>query len=210
MPEDDPELESLVRGADGGDEGARRQLLSRYRDRLRRMVAIRLDPRLSARLDPSDVVQEALADAGEKLNDYLRSRPIPFYPWLRRLAGERIVQIHRHHVRSKKRGVGREELAHLPLPDESVWELADRLVAGDSTPSRIAVREESRLVVRQALERLAPTDRDVLVMRYLEQLSFREIAGALGVTEGTAKVRHFRALDRIRPFLGDPPQGGVS
>ena len=58
----------------------------RYRDRLRRLVAVRLDPRLAARADASDVVQEALADAARKLDGYLRDRPIPFYPWLRQLA----------------------------------------------------------------------------------------------------------------------------
>ncbi|HTK78727.1 MAG TPA: RNA polymerase subunit sigma, partial [Gemmataceae bacterium] len=86
--------EELLRRAGGGDEPARQQLLARYRDRLRRMVAVHLDPRLAARLDPSDVVQDALLDAAGKLSHYLRTRPVPFYPWLRRLAWEHLVKLH--------------------------------------------------------------------------------------------------------------------
>ena len=81
-----PDTEELLRQAGQGDEPARQQLLVRHRDRLKRMVAVRLDPRLAVRVDPSDVVQEALLDAAQKLDGYLRDRPVPFYPWLRRLA----------------------------------------------------------------------------------------------------------------------------
>src|SRR5947209_12664922 len=99
----------LLNRAAAGDLGARDQLLGRHRDRLKRMVAVRADPRLAARVDPSDVVQEALADAARKLDGYLRDRPLPFYPWLRRLAWERIVLLHRRHVRAQRRSVTGEE-----------------------------------------------------------------------------------------------------
>jgi RNA polymerase sigma-70 factor (ECF subfamily) len=207
MSPDDSETTELIRRVDQGDESARQRLLSRYRARLRTMIALRLDPRLATRFDPSDVVQEALAEAGNKLDGYLRARPIPFYPWLRRLAGERILRLQRQHLWSQKRGVGREEAQGFPLPDESARVLAERLVASGTTPSRHLIREESRAEVRRALQQLAPNDREVLVMRYLEQLSFAEIAAALGLTEGAVKVRHFRALDRVRRLLGEGSEG---
>jgi RNA polymerase sigma-70 factor (ECF subfamily) len=208
MAADDSETTELIRRADLGDVSARQRLLSRFRPRLRTMIALRFDPRLATRFDPSDVVQEALAEAGEKLDGYLRARPLPFYPWLRRLAGERLLRLQRQHLWCQKRGVGREEVQGFPLPDESARMLADRLVASGTTPSRHLIREESRTQVREALRRLAPNDREVLVMRYLEQLAFAEIAAALGVTEGAVKVRHFRALDRVRRILGDGSEGG--
>src|SRR5438477_6125508 len=124
MSADDPVTEALIRDAAGGDERARQRLLDLHRRRLRRMVALRLDRRLAARLDPSDVVQEALADAAGKLTDYLRRRPLPFYPWLRRLAWERLVALHRRHVRAGCRSVAREEPGGLALPDESAVALA--------------------------------------------------------------------------------------
>jgi len=85
---EDPETEALLQRASGGGP-ALDVLLERHRNRLRRMVAVRLDSRLAPLVDPSDVVQEALADASRKLDDFLRDRPFPFCPWLRRLAWER-------------------------------------------------------------------------------------------------------------------------
>src|SRR5436309_7088112 len=111
-----PDTDQLLASASRGDTAARGRLLERHRSRLRRMVAVRLDPRLAARVDPSDVVQEALIDAAGRLPDYLRDRPVAIYPWLRRLAWEHLVKLHERH-RARKRSVLREEPADLPLPD---------------------------------------------------------------------------------------------
>src|SRR3954468_22002925 len=111
-----PDTKELLRQAGRGDPSARQQLLARPRDRLRRMVAVRLDPRLAARVDPSDVVQEALLDAAQKLDGYIRTRPVPFYPWLRRLAWEHLVKLHERHLRAGKRSVLREDQGILALP----------------------------------------------------------------------------------------------
>ena len=105
----EPDTEELVERAGLGDEGARQELFVRHRDRLRRMVAVRMDRRLAPRVDPSDVVQEALAEAHEAMSDYLRDRPLPFYPWLRQFAWERLLKLHRHHVDARRRSVDREE-----------------------------------------------------------------------------------------------------
>jgi len=197
---EDPETEELLRNASGGGP-ALDDLLERHRKRLRRMVSVRLDRRLAPLVDPSDVVQEALADASRKLNDFLRDRPLPFYPWLRRLAWERIIQFHRRHIRAQKRAVTREERLDLPLPDESVMQLADRLAASGTTPSQRVLRDELGRRLREVLGRLRPNDREVLVMCYLEELTFSEIGAALLISENAAKVRHFRALERVRKLL---------
>src|SRR5262249_6332621 len=129
-----PDTDVLLEQARCGDGPAREQLLTRHRARLLRMVAVRLDRRLATRVDPSDVVQEALAEAALRWQDYLRDRPVPFYPWLRRLAWERLVKLHRRHLHARKRSVLREE--DWPLPDGSAAELAHRLLASASSPSR--------------------------------------------------------------------------
>src|SRR3954465_3996851 len=103
MVPDVTDTDELLRTAELGDESARAELLARHRDRLRRMVAVRIDRRLAARVDPSDVVQEALADAATGLSAYLRARPLPFYPWLRQVAWLRLVQLYRHHVVAQRR-----------------------------------------------------------------------------------------------------------
>jgi RNA polymerase sigma-70 factor (ECF subfamily) len=202
MAPQEPDTDLLLERAGEGDVAARQQLLVRHRQRLRQMVALRMDRRLAARVDPSDVVQETLAEAIGKLSDYLRRRPLLFYPWLRQLAWERLVGLHRRHVRAQRRSVLREE-ERPPLPDGSAVELADRLLARGSSPSARLDRQEQRDRVRAALARLAEHDREVLVLRHLEQLSTREIAAVLGVTEGAVYTRHLRALERLRGLLGD-------
>jgi RNA polymerase sigma-70 factor (ECF subfamily) len=195
------DTERLLERADRGDPAARQQLLVGHRDRLRRMVALRLDRRLAARVDPSDIVQESLAEAHEHLSEYLRDRPLPFYAWLRQFAWERVAKVYERHLRAQRRSVTREEAP--PLPDDSVIHLADRLVASATSPSRRLLREELRDCVRAALACLKPSDREVLVLRYLEGLSNSEAAAVLGVGESTVGMRHLRALERLRIMLGE-------
>jgi len=209
MSLEDPDTEELLERAGSGGGPALQLLLERHRHRLRRMVAVRLDSRLAPLVDPSDVVQEALADASQKLDDFLRDRPLPFYPWLRRLALERIIHVHRRHLRTQKRAVTREQRLDLPLPDESAMQLADRLVASGTTPSERLLRDEQGRRLRDVLNRSSPNDREVLVMCYLEELGFGEIAAALGISENAAKVRHFRALERVRKLLEGHDLGEV-
>jgi RNA polymerase sigma-70 factor (ECF subfamily) len=91
----EPDTEQLLDRVADGDRAAPGLLLERHRDRLRHMVALRLDPRLRRRVDPSDVVQESLAEAAGKLSDFARRRPLPFYAWLRQIAWEALVRLHR-------------------------------------------------------------------------------------------------------------------
>jgi RNA polymerase sigma-70 factor (ECF subfamily) len=201
-----PDTDHLIEQASQGDERARALLLARHRQRLGRMVACHLDRRLAARVDPSDVVQEALADAARKLDDYLKNRPLPFYPWLRRLAWERLVKLHRRHLRAGNRSVRREEPDVFALPDESAVELAQRLIASGTGPSGQLLQGELRERVRSALARLAERDREVLVLRYLEGMSTKEVAATLEISEGAVKMRHLRALDALRRLLGGEDQ----
>jgi RNA polymerase sigma-70 factor (ECF subfamily) len=173
------------------------------------MVALRIDRRLAARVDPSDVVQDALADAAQNLSDYIKTRPVPFYPWLRHFAWERLLQLHRFHVHAQRRSVDREELRIFDVSDESGAALIEHLINSRSGPSARLLRAELRERVQAALEALEPRDREVLVLRYLEQLSTAEIASVLGISEAAVKARHRRALERLRNRLDIEP-GEVS
>lgn len=203
MPADNPDTEQLLEQAAAGDALAAQQLLARHRPRLRRLVAVHLDPRVSARIDPSDVVQEALAEAYERLPRYLQERPVSFYPWLRQIAWQRLVKLHRSHISAGRRSVQRERDAILPLSDESVLELAGQLTSSGTEPGQRLVQQEIRERVRAALDRLRQQDRELLVMRYLEHLSMKEISEVLLVTPAAAKMRHARALLRLEVFLSD-------
>jgi RNA polymerase sigma-70 factor (ECF subfamily) len=193
----------LLRAAGDDDDAARQQLLARHRGRLRQMVTVYLDHRLVARVDPSDVVQEALAEAARGLPAYLRERPLPFYPWLRQFARQRLLQLHRHHIHARRRSVDREVPWDLALPDRSADSLADRLLASGTSPSRRLINDERRRRVQAAMERLAARDREILVMRHLEEMSAAEIAAILGISEGAVRVRLLRALVRLRGLLDD-------
>src|SRR5262249_5179573 len=144
---------------------------------------------LAARIDPSDVVQETLAEADRRLGKYLADRPLPFYPWLRQIAVERLAKLHRSHLRTDRRHADREEAGELALP------LAARLAASGTSPSEHVLRQERRQRLQEALARLGERDREVLVLRYLEQLSTKETAAVLGISDGAVKLRHLRALE---------------
>src|SRR5262249_28100328 len=155
------ESDALLDRAARGDQDARAELLGRYRSRLSRMVAVRMDRRLLARGDPSGGGQETLADAAPRLGGYLRKRPPPLYLGLRQFAWDRLVDMHRRHIGASKRTIAREERGAVPVPDESVLELAQRLVASNTSPNRRAIRDELRERVHRALEELGPRDREI-------------------------------------------------
>ena len=195
----EPDTEELLREAAAGDARAVDLLLDRHRRRLRQMVAVRMDPRLRSRLDPSDVVQDTLAEAHRQLHDYLRRRPLPFYPWLRQIAWNRLVDLHRRHVRSSRRAVGRD----VSIDARSAARLLERLAGSGSVAIRRVLREELQRRVQDALAKLSPTDREVIVLRHFEQLSVTDVAAVLEIAEGTVKSRHFRALERLQRLLGE-------
>jgi RNA polymerase sigma-70 factor (subfamily 1) len=153
-------------------------------------------------LDPSDVVQEAFVEIVQRLPEYLRTRPLPIYPWLRRITWEQLMHLHAHHLGTRKRTPLREEHLGTGLSDDSVMLLAKRVAAGQSSPSRQAIRKEAQERVRQALEQLDNGDRELLILKYLEQLRTREIAAVLQIGEGAVRMRHLRALERLRELLG--------
>jgi RNA polymerase sigma-70 factor (ECF subfamily) len=195
------DTEHLLERVAAGDCAARDQLLQRHRRRLGLMVAVRFDPRLAARVDPSDVVQETLAEAAVHLDRYLRERPLPFYPWLRQIAQRRLIELHRRHVQARRRSVTRE-VGPTGLPDHSGLALVDRLLARTSSPSAGLRRKEWRDRVQAALAALPEPDREVLVLRILEALPTRETAAVLGISEGAVRCRQVRALDRLKVLLG--------
>jgi RNA polymerase sigma-70 factor (ECF subfamily) len=197
LPQSTPEPDDILSRSAACDESAARDLFDGYRDRLRRMVAARMDPRLTSRFDPSDVVQEALMDAYSRLPRYLKNQTVPFYPWVRSLALERLIDLHRLHL-ADKRSPTCEEL----LPDSSVWLLADQLAAPSaSRPEAKVVAEEERRRLYEALRQLAANDREVLVLRHLEQLSTEETAHVLELSQSAVKMRHLRAIERMRELL---------
>jgi RNA polymerase sigma-70 factor (ECF subfamily) len=199
MNEFEPDSEQTCRLLDeirGGDRSAFGRLFELFQPGLRQFVANRLDPRVRARLDASDVVQETQMEAYRRMDDYLARRPMPFRIWLRRTAYERLLKLRRHHVDAGRRSVGRE----LGLPDRSSLLLA-RPFLDCASPDRKVDRDELVRRVREALAGLSETDREVLLMRHAEELPYREIGGILDLDPAAARKRYGRALLRLRKLL---------
>jgi RNA polymerase sigma-70 factor (ECF subfamily) len=204
MATDKPGTDQLLQLAAGGDKSAAEHLLDRCRPRLRRMISVRISPQISSRIDPSDVVQEALVEAFQKLPGFLETRAVSFYPWIRQIAWQRLMKLHRAHLDAERRSVRREAHDELYVTDESVLQLAERFIASETDPPHRVVRSELRERVRAALDQLDPIDREVLLMRYLEHMRLKEIAESLSITLEAAKKRHARALERLERQLTDP------
>jgi RNA polymerase sigma-70 factor (ECF subfamily) len=187
--------------AQAGDVAATAEVLERFRPRLKTMVARRLDPRLAGRVDPSDVVQECLAAAHVRLNDYLQQQGVKFYPWLRSLAWDRLVDLHRRHVTAQRRSVRREVSIDASLSHESAAWLAGQLATSGTGPLQKLAQHEMAERVRRAMEQMSPALSEVLLLRYLEQLSLQEAAQVLGISQAALKQRTVRALRKIRDLL---------
>jgi RNA polymerase sigma-70 factor (ECF subfamily) len=158
---------------------------------------MRLDARLSPRLDPSDVVQEAQLEVVRHIRDYLRREPMPFWLWLHRTTYQNLVRLRRAHLDAARRSVERE----VALPDASSILLVRKLFADNPWPGQRLVDEEIRRRVREALTRLDEIDREVLQLRAFEGLENDEVAQVLGLEPGTASKRYGRALLRLRQAL---------
>jgi RNA polymerase sigma-70 factor (ECF subfamily) len=193
----------LLRRAAGGDRKGLDELLVRHRARLRRMVDLRLDPRVRGRIDASDVIQEASLEAFERLEEYIKDRRLPFFLWLRFLTSQKVLEMHRRHLGAQRRDARREvRLNQGPWPQATSVELANQLVGKLTAPSERAMRAEQKLRLEEALNSMDPVDREVLVLRHFEQLTNAEAATELGIEEAAASKRYIRALKKLEGFPG--------
>jgi RNA polymerase sigma-70 factor (ECF subfamily) len=207
------ETDRLLDDARKGDPGAVDRLLGEFREPLRRVIGLRLDPAIARRVDASDIVQDVLLEANGRLTDYLKSPDMPFHLWLRHLAQDRIIDTHRRHRLAQRRSVDREQpIARPAWADESSVSLVAHLIDTDRTPTSEAIRHELQRRLATAIDHLSDDDREIVLMRHHEALSNQEVAAALGLTEAAASMRYLRALRRLRAVLvpeGDGAAGDV-
>jgi RNA polymerase sigma-70 factor (ECF subfamily) len=199
VPERTAELLERIRAGDGAAAG---ELFDLYRERLWRMLYVRLDRRLSSRVAPEDVLQEAFLDVARRVGEYLDNPAVPFYVWLRFLTVQRMQMVQRMHLGAQMRDVGLE----VALPPggaalASSESMAGQLVGHMTSPSQAAIRRELQDRLRAALDEMDPLDREVLALRHFEELGNNEVAEVLGITKDAASKRHVRALKRLKDIL---------
>jgi RNA polymerase sigma-70 factor (ECF subfamily) len=194
----------LLKQASLGNAEALDDLFQRHRDRLARMVRLRLDRHLKGRVDESDVLQETHLEAWRRLPKYFEEpEPMPFFLWLRFLTGQKIAELHRRHVGAQRRDVRREVRIQSPAPGPDSVTLVNELMGNHTAPSEAAARAELHKALLEALDGMEPMDRGVLTLRHFELLTNAEAAAELGISEAAATKRHQRAALKLKGLLGD-------
>lgn len=193
--------DATIRRARGGDRAAMVALFQQLEPSLLRLVRMRLDPALRRRLDPADVVQQAWIDAVERFPSWCARPELPFQVWARLVTSEALSRAHRHHLGARMRDAMLEARRIDSRASVSAAALTDELVAGSTSPTQAARREEVRSRVLAALEELDEVDREIVALRQFEGLSNEDAATELGIDPSAASKRFLRALVRLRPAL---------
>jgi RNA polymerase sigma-70 factor, ECF subfamily len=209
---DADKTKDMLDAAKTGEAAAVDHLLAEFREPLRRVIDLRLDPVLARRVDASDIVQDVLLEANRRLVEYLRAPGMPFHLWLRHLAQDHMIDAHRRHRQAQRRSIDREQPMNRPAwADESSIHLAAQLVDSERTPASAAIHQELQRRLEAAMVELGDDDRDIILMRHYEQLSNQDVAAALELTEAAASMRYLRALRKLRAILSpDPNETEVS
>lgn len=190
------ELEQAV----AGKQESWNTLVSQQRDRLRRLVAFRMDDRLQGRIDPSDVIQEAMIEAWQRLPEFAKEQKVPLFVWLRTLTLQRLGMLRRTHIERSKRTVNREVDIQ---QDDSSSAMAIALIDSAISPSSVVQRQEILGHIQERLVGMDPIDREVLALRHFEQLGNTEVASVLGISTAAASLRYSRALRRLRDIISE-------
>jgi len=198
--------DDLLLRLEGGDERALTELFTRYRERLRRMIRLRLDRRLQGRIDSSDILQDTFLEVARRAREYLAQPTMPPFLWLRFLTGQTLQALHRHHLRVHMRDAGHEvSLRHRATPQANSVCLAEMLLGRLTSPTRAARRAEMQRKLQEVLNAMEPLDREVLALRHFEELSNGEVALVLGLSKTAASNRYMRALGRLKEMLQGMP-----
>ena len=204
MDSDSSLEQELLQRARDQDLRAVDHLFELHRARLAKMVKTRMNPRIVARVDHSDVLQESYLEAARRLPEYLDAPRAPFYLWLRQIVGHKIIDAHRVHLGAQARNVAAEiSITRGRCPAATSENLADLILGRLTSPSQAAVREETRLALQRTINELDPIDREILALRQFEELSNSEAAAELDIEPAAASKRFIRALQRLQQKLSD-------
>lgn len=185
-----------------GDTQALAEAFDACRLRLLKTIRFRLDPRLVGRVDPDDVLQEAYLSAAQRHQYVQGDSEQSLFVWLRLIALQTVVDVHRRHLEVQKRNAGRELAGQAASPAVSTTvSLAQRLVASITSPSGAVQRSERAEQLRAALAQMDEMDSEILALRHFEELANHEVAEVLGIQQKAASIRYVRALRRLKDIL---------
>jgi RNA polymerase sigma-70 factor (ECF subfamily) len=184
----------LLRQALDGSEEALNKLFEGCAGKLLALIRLRMGRDLRARLESRDILNASLLKAFRNLDRLERPDGTALMGWLARIAENEIRdQRDRHH--RQRRDVAREVAL-----DEGLAPLAARV---RSQTSRLRLREDLELL-EHALEELEEAQREVIVLRKLEELSFPEIAERMGRSPDACRMLFARAMAALTLRVGGP------
>jgi RNA polymerase sigma-70 factor (ECF subfamily) len=194
--------QELLDRARAGSEAATGQLLEAYAGYLNLLARVQIGRRLQGKADAGDLVQETFLEAHRQMRNFRGTTEAELLAWLRRILGGQIALMLRRYLGTKGRDVKLERELQLQL-DQSSQAMDGGFVATLSTPSQHASRREQAVLLAEALEKLPPDYREVIVLRHIESLSFPDVAKRMTRSEDSVQKLWVRALASLRKSLGD-------
>jgi len=179
------------------------EIFDAHRNRLERIVAFRLAPKIQSRVDPSDILQEAYIEIARRYDEYLVDPKVSIFVWMRQITLQKMMDVHRLHFR-EKRDANREQRYLLePTSQATCLSIARFLIDEIMSPSQAVIEAEETQRLQLALESMNEIDREVLALRHFEQLGNAQVAEILGLTPTAASNRYIRAAARLGEILAE-------
>ena len=188
------------------DPKALENLFARHKERLRRMIRLRLDRRLRGQFDSTSVLQVVYQQVARRIGEYWSGQHLPFFLWLRQVAGHCLVTLQERHLGDQAGALAPEvSLYRGALPEVNSVALAAQFMGQVTSATQAATRADMQIHLQDALNSMDPLDREILTLCHFEDLSNAEAALVLQLNPAETSKRYIRAIKQLKEILSQIP-----